>query len=697
MRCKETKESEVLDAEKEDNNIKENKTNNIRDKEEARFSLVAARANVVSNEDNYDKIEGLADKVKDNSDRGEEKYDRIEDEANYVKTAKEERRDITEEIEDKVKDDTGIGEEMTHIVNYNNAQKDKLKTVMEKREKIPPKTFEPCCDKLSDRIFLPNHKNNRKLGDINCTMSAVHERDLSSKTQLPQSVLKEFARTYQEPKFIDDTMNSNHKLTESGLEKFMEYTRNQEDSLFNSMNSKHDGSILTHIHQKQISYAHSEGYHSYVSSTDSTSTPFLDRLRRDSEAAVGSSISSNTWDELKPEDSNSRSEGRDSVVTTSSGSISSSETLKCHGSMSDVSVTSHSSSRNNSNSSTKQLIAHSERVQTPKRHHSESVLYMVEEKESSLKTRAGRNCNVNKLKFFPLNNYNTYIVQENENQSANISKTSNHRLSLSLQSELSVADRVSELEKQQKYSYYDPEKKHKFPDPTLKAIQKKALLSFYERHNNPNKNYWISEPQLPHTNPVYTQSLLKLKTQVASRRASSASDYVASNSKRSSLASNKEKIDLISQTVPRHQHNNSCGSLSTDILGPIIVGSAISVDDYVPDQPPERPPKHPNLRTAFPDLFLDQRVPSPDLPPPSPPTVLENEVFNNDEPFPPPPPECKSDWQEAFSDTAEICTGYQIPASQMPSELEIKVIEQTVVLVQATSKVEYNLIITPVI
>ncbi|XP_072396619.1 uncharacterized protein Shrm isoform X2 [Diabrotica undecimpunctata] len=570
---------------------------------------------------------------------------------------------------------------------YVTCTQEKLKTVMEKHEKIPPETFELCCDKLSDRIFLPNHKNNRKLGDINCTMPALPERDLSSKTQLPQSVLKEFARTYQEPKFIDDTMNSNHKLTESGLEEFMEYTRNHEDSLFNSMNSKHDGSVLTHIHQKQISYAHSEGYHSYVSSTDSTSTPFLDRLRRDSEAAVGSSISSNTWDELNPEDPNSRSEGRDSVVTTSSGSVSSSETLKWHGSMSDVSVTSHSSSRHNSNSSTRQLIAHSARVQTPKRHHSESVLYMVEEKESSLKTKAGRNCNVNKLKFFPLNTYNTYIVQENENQSANISKTSNHRLSLSPQSELSVAARISELEKQQKYSYYDPEKKHKFPDPTLKAIQKKALLSFYERHNNPNKSYWISEPQLPHTNHIYTQPLLKLKTQMASRRASSASDYAGNNSKRSSLASNKEKIDLISQTVPRHQHNNSCGSLSTDILGPIIVGSAISVDDYVPDQPPERPPKHPNLRTAFPDLFLDQRVPSPDLPPPSPPTVLENEVFNNDEPFPPPPPECKSDLQEAFSDTAEICTGYQIPAPQMPSELEIKVIEQTVGLPERYLKI----------
>lgn len=43
---------------------------------------------------------------------------------------------------------------------------------------------------------------------------------------------------------------------------------------------------------------------------------------------------------------------------------------------------------------------------------------------------------------------------------------------------------------------------------------------------------------------------------------------------------------------PRHQHSNSCGSLSTDLLGPVIVGPAISIDDWVP----ERPPKKPHLR-----------------------------------------------------------------------------------------------------
>lgn len=32
-------------------------------------------------------------------------------------------------------------------------------------------------------------------------------------------------------------------------------------------------------HQKQSSYAQSEGYHSYVSSSDSSSTPFIDRYK----------------------------------------------------------------------------------------------------------------------------------------------------------------------------------------------------------------------------------------------------------------------------------------------------------------------------------------------------------------------------------------------------------------------------------
>lgn len=200
-------------------------------------------------------------------------------------------------------------------------------------------------------------------------------------------------------------------------------------------------------------------------------------------------------------------------------------------------------------------------------------------------------------------------------------------------SSLSVADRIHELEKQQKYSYLDPEKRHRIPDPTLKAIQKKALLSFYERHHpRSSSGTWRSEPQLARSQPTLTpapQPPPRVKLQSASRRASCASDYASgSNSRRSSFSTREHPL------TPRHQHSNSCGSLSTDLLGPVIVGPSISIDDWVP----ERPPKNPHLRAAYPDLF---RLPSPDLPPPSPPTVLEDEVFNSDEPLPPPPPELR--------------------------------------------------------
>lgn len=62
----------------------------------------------------------------------------------------------------------------------------------------------------------------------------------------------------------NEQLNANNQyiLTQAGLE---EYSR-----------SYYDQNVIFN-HQKQSSYAQSEGYHSYVSSSDSTSTPFLDR------------------------------------------------------------------------------------------------------------------------------------------------------------------------------------------------------------------------------------------------------------------------------------------------------------------------------------------------------------------------------------------------------------------------------------
>lgn len=109
---------------------------------------------------------------------------------------------------------------------------------------------------------------------------------------------------------------------------------------------------------------------------------------------------------------------------------------------------------------------------------------------------------------------------------------------------MSVADRISELEKHQPPSSQNAAKSsakdsggNGGKDKTsLKAIQKKALLSFYERHHSA----WRSEPQLtPLTGqplstaqPLTSQLLGQAVTSQSgrpshgsSRRSSSASDY----------------------------------------------------------------------------------------------------------------------------------------------------------------------------
>ncbi|XP_069684849.1 protein Shroom isoform X2 [Periplaneta americana] len=491
-----------------------------------------------------------------------------------------------------------------------------LKTVMERCEKIPLEAFESRAELLEDgqaRLYLPKvDREGKALGDTDYMVPSPPERDISSKPQLTQADLEEYARSYQDHvdleayarSYQDPKPQASH-LTQADLE---EYSRTYEEA-------------LKPQHQQQQSYAQSEGYHSYVSSTDSiTTTPFLDRLRRDSEVAARPA---QTWDEHPA--------GRDSVVTTSSGSASSSETLKWHGSLSDVSVASSACTH-------QQLIAHSARVQTPQRHHSESVLY--------LEARVQRNNQHNKLRLFPVN---TYTVQPGDQQQP---ATHSRLMPMSPPPPaLSVAERISEIERQQtRYTYLDPDKRHRVSDPTLKAIQKKALLSFYERHHagSARSQAWRSEPQLaqpasappcPQSPPPYPPP--RPRAVHSARRASSASDYAGGAWRE--MTTNKENINSDAGSIrdgPHHQHSSSCGSLSADLLGPLIVGPSISVDDWVP----ERPPKKPHLRSAFPPP-VPERFPSPDLPPPSPPTVLEDEVFASDEPLPPPPPELNpTDW-----------------------------------------------------
>ncbi|XP_034937884.1 uncharacterized protein Shrm [Chelonus insularis] len=653
-----------------------------------------------------------------------------------------------------------------------------LKTVMERCEKIPVESFESRGSRVSrdddqSKLWPRVDRDGKSLSDAEYVIPSSPEQEQQPSQILSHSDLNAYITDYQDPQVSQVDIYRETTLTQAGLE---EYTRVQ--------------------HSQQASYAQSEGYHSYVSSVDSTTnTPFLDRLRRDSQVAAAQQPAP-PWEETSRE-------GRDSVVTTSSGgSASSSETLKWHGSMSDVSVSSglparqvngdvwpHGSmsdissvnggvtsiqkssddidkwqesmsdinssftisskqrindvdnkwpenkwqstmndrnckqmtdrtslpsevishyasdndvcqtttcreskwqessideetptpkskgihrgwescmnvdqSRYNHNSrpmpqssmsqsqqqhqqqynlqiqddwnplhgsmsdvnqanvsihaSSKQLIAHSARVQTPQRHHSESVLYLDRER--------------NQRKLYPVSTTQSQDVGQGIRNSP-VSTQKTH---------LSVADRINELEKQQqphqqqlqqqmRYTFLDPDKRHRVSDPTLKAIQKKALLSFYERHHH--QSSWRSEPQLVQGVPQLPTNHSPPPPQppprprpLSSRRASSASDYATGGWRDKSNRNHNNEVPS-----PKHQHSNSCGSLSTDLLGPVIVGPAISVDDWVP----ERPPKKPHLRAIYSD-----RMPSPDLPPPSPPTITEDEVLNSDVPLPPPPP-----------------------------------------------------------
>lgn len=153
-----------------------------------------------------------------------------------------------------------------------------LKTVMERCEKIPPEAFESRPEMVEDTqglLYLPRvDREGKALGDSDYMVPSPPERDIISKPQLTQADLEEYARSYQDPpqltqvdlevyaRSYQDPKPQATPLTKADLE---EYSRTYDEA-------------LRPQHQQQQSYAQSEGYHSYVSSTDSiTTTPFLDR------------------------------------------------------------------------------------------------------------------------------------------------------------------------------------------------------------------------------------------------------------------------------------------------------------------------------------------------------------------------------------------------------------------------------------
>lgn len=61
----------------------------------------------------------------------------------------------------------------------------------------------------------------------------------------------------------------------------------------------------------------------------------------------------------------------------------------------------------------------------------------------------------------------------------------------------SVGGTDSSGQQQPKYTFLDPDKRMKVADPTLKAIQKQALLSYYERHAGKSSTSAGGPPKSP--------------------------------------------------------------------------------------------------------------------------------------------------------------------------------------------------------
>ena len=457
------------------------------------------------------------------------------------------------------------------------AYSQQLKTVMENCERIPPEVYQataqtvPCdmSHMLDPRAgyVLPSYDcDGRNIDDKDYTIPSPPERDISG----PRLTL--------------------YNTGNSGGGNVTDRPGSTSDASGGGDYAKYDD-----IQQ----YSHSEGYSSYVPSESSyvsvSGTPLLDQLRRcDNDGHENGAGGQVTFKE--PQSGG----GRDSVstvVTHSSSSNSSNETLRWHGSYSDISVLSGRSSmagihHQSEAAAAAALVVHSAKVQAPQRHNSESVLYYEREQSQCSASGPAAVCpsstaanTINRM-----GGWNQRVERKNQwnavqsNKQATLpeeSSVSSSCLSSAVDTNpapLSVAERIHQLEWQsrsvpnltkglessspqrsnntsgivpvtrptglslvtnssdplssrsscssssssssscsvgggngspekessdplRKYTYLDPDKRMRVADPTLKAIQKQALLSYYERHAGRSSNASKSPPPpaLPRT------------------------------------------------------------------------------------------------------------------------------------------------------------------------------------------------------
>lgn len=236
-----------------------------------------------------------------------------------------------------------------------------------------------------------------------------------------------------------------------------------------------------------------------------TCTPFLDRLRLEGNALpIGNDAPSevSTWIGNNEDNMKWHGAGSYSDLSTFSVQMSNRSSLfdSGHSTMPDSGRLSPQSSCSGSILSSRietsptraqvvsrhgchrESIAHSSRVQQPQRHDSESVVYYGSQQGGKQSSREQRHDS--KRQTSKENGYKHFNskMENNELLEGNILKLRNFCSELKIYSSSNAEHKsVCSKSSHNKIAYLDPEKKQSLTDPELKAIQKQAVLSYFQR------------------------------------------------------------------------------------------------------------------------------------------------------------------------------------------------------------------------
>ncbi|KAG5682115.1 hypothetical protein PVAND_011494 [Polypedilum vanderplanki] len=346
----------------------------------------------------------------------------------------------------------------------------------------------------------------RRYSSSSITKNSSNENAINSSVRYRNSSLDIPASiNYRESKLSECNANSRNSVPQIQFEQQMSNKYDLTQSGLKDYCQPYEETVVCN-HQNQPSYAQSEGYHSYVSSAEST--PLTNRLRQESQL-----LQSQVYNWFQDFQSPTLNGTMNSNISNSTGNVrerseshSSTETLKWLGSTSDVSVVSQATS-NFSGSS--QHIAHSFKVYAPQRQKSESVLYMDDDDS---KLDAGHDDNLHRSsrsnsKLFPINTYIKPSLNESSSASSLSSLNSPESKSISQQWQTATVNRSNENINDH-LTYLDPSKTNPIPNSALKALQKNAIKSYFERQqqsmreskcNENSENGILSEPKTSQT------------------------------------------------------------------------------------------------------------------------------------------------------------------------------------------------------